>query len=98
VGMALSTSAGEDLTDWTFMAVVAMTALSVVECMIDAGPSDGLLGHAPSVLTTARQEWFLWPSLFLRRGRVQGKGASVSLQRQGGRWKTGGESSLHIGL
>jgi hypothetical protein len=46
VGMALSPSAGEHLTDWTFLAVVAMAGLSVVECHKNAGPSD-VLAVAP---------------------------------------------------
>jgi len=70
VGMALSQSTGENLTDWTFLAMVAMADLSVVECLNYTGSSDGLFGCAPSVLTTARQEWFLWPSLLLRRRRA----------------------------
>jgi hypothetical protein len=61
MGVALRTSAGEDLTDWTFLMVVAMADPSVVDCISHAGPSDCLLGRALSVLTTARQEWFLWP-------------------------------------
>ena len=47
-----------------------MADLSVVECRKHSGPSDGALGRAPSVLTTARQEWFLWPSLFLWQRRA----------------------------
>ena len=70
MGMALSPSAGENLTEWTFLTVVAMADLSVVECLNHTGPSDGPFGRAPSLLTTARQEWFLWPSLFIRRRRT----------------------------